>query len=324
MMGAVELDIAKGRRELGWEIGFVAVGGTAPVNPVAAIVLNNDADFVVTRMWVMQWGLAAGNIPLPSTILMNIRDGATSSVLFRQPGVPSSFCSVPYWAGAAPYNQNGSGAGAGRFSNNAKGLPAPYLIRRGSTVFFEFTNSAAYTFGGDLYVGLEGFRVYPQDADPIPKTIKGYALPYSWNGTLVVPSGLSAGIQFLGTITAPGPGPGKYVLKQAAISSTLYVAPQGAVNSVAPPDNVLAIQIRDTLAQGKFWARMSTPPALGQYMPAAMFTGGGTSAPWPQPRYMTGQDTINMDLFGDPAAFNNFAAAANTIEVQLNGVYLPG
>lgn len=317
MKGAVILPIAKGRRELGWETGFAAVAGTTSPNPVASIVLNNDADFVACKMTVMQYGAAAGNIPLPNTVVMNVRDGATGNVLNRQPGVPASFCSVP-WPGDRVGNSVPS---TGRWANYEKGLPSPFLIRRGSSVFFEFSNPAAYSFAGDLYVVLEGFRVYPGEKDPIPDQVSGYALPYSWAGTLVVPGGLPAGLQSLGTITMPGPGPGRFMLKYGAITSTAL--PTAQSNVLPPTDNVLALQVRDTLAQGKFWARMTTPPSnLGQYMPAAAFTGGGSGAPWAHPRYMDGVSTIFVDVFGDPSAFTG--GTPGTVEVQLNGVLVLG
>lgn len=319
MTGVAMLNLAPGRKELGWEVGFSAVAGTTSPNPVASIIVDNDADFVATRLWVFQFGSPAGNTPLPNTIKLNVRDGATGNVMCRIPVVPDGFCAVPY---PGQYTTSAKPQ-TGRWAGNFRGLPAPYLIRRGGTVFFEFSNPTGFTFLGDLYCVLEGFRLYTGEKDPVPAQVKGYVIPYSWGGTLTVPGALANGFQSLGSITMPGPGPGAFLLKYASLNTT---NPADAQNGILPPsERVLALQIRDTLAQGKFWARMTQPPSnIGQYVPASAFVGGGTGAPWPQPRYIDGQSTINVDVFGDPACFSANNNTPGVVEVQLNGMLALG
>ncbi len=319
MKGAVILDIAKGRRLLGYEVGFVAVAGTAPVSPTIAIVLNNDADFVAKRITLVQFGNAGCEVVLPRSVTAQVRDSATGMVFFRQSGSFASFGSVPAINGAA----NGAGYNP-RFVMNKEGLPAPYLMRRGSSAFIEISNPAAYSFTGDLYAILEGFYVYPsangEDNDPVPNQIKGYCLPFSWNGSLVVATAATAGVRKLGTIEMLGPGVGHFILKTGAISST--AGNPAAVNSgVLKADDVLALNIYDTREQSKRWQHLTTVPAAGQFMPASALTCGGISAPWAHPRYMGGTDKIFCDVYGDGTAWTG--NAPGTLELQLNGVWVP-
>jgi hypothetical protein len=319
MKGAVILDIAKGRRVLGYEVGFVAASGTAPANLTLAVVLNNDVDFVVTRMMLVQFGLAGCEVVLPKSVTANIRDSATGNVMFRQSGSFSSFGNVPAWP--VP-SANGAGMD-GRYVRNSEGLPAPYLMRRGSSAFVEINNPAAYTFTGDLYVMFEGFYVYPsadgKDNDPVPAQIKGYCLPFSWNGTLVVGASAVSVIANLGTIQMLGPGVGHFILKTASVSA--FKLPS-AVNSGQPgAGDVLGINIYDTRESSKRWQHVTAPPPSGSYMPASFLTVGGISAPWAHPRYMGGTDKVFVEVFGDTTAWP--ANTPGTVEVQLNGVWIP-
>jgi hypothetical protein len=320
--GIVMLDVVKGaRRELGWEVGYVAVNGTTLQNPVAAVVLDNDADFVVTRIWAGQFG-ADSPILFPDSILIQVRDSATGNTMLRQPGRVASFCSMPF-AGFNPLVTPGPINPSARFVSNALGLPSPYLLRRGSSAFIEFFNPDGYTWKGDIWVAFEGFRVYPGQEDQVPNEVKGYALPYSWNGT-ITPGVLAAGLKQLGTIEAAGPGPGRYILKVGAISCTGAIAPVipgGGAPVVPPADCVLFAQVRDTTHQGKFWVRATNQPALGTFVPAAFMTGGGAGAPWAHPRYIDGQSKIFIDIFGDSDSF--VGNDPGTIEVDLLGVNIP-
>lgn len=320
MKGAVILDVAKGRRLLGYEVGYVAVNGTSPTNPTLAVVLNNDADFVVTRMMLIQFGAAGCEVVLPRSITANIRDSATGNVMFRQAGNFGSFGNVPYFP--VP-SANGAGQD-GRFMMNREGLPAPYLMRRGSSAFIEIFNPVPYTFTGDLYVMFEGFYVYPsadgKDNDPIPSQIKGYCIPFSWNGTKVIPVNATPGLASLGTIEMLGPGVGHFILKTASISATAGLPK--AVNTGQPTaGDVLGVSIYDTREQSKRWQHLTNAPALGSYMPASFMTVGATSAPWAYPRYMGGTDKIFVDLYGDTTAWNG--NTPGTVEVQMNGVWIP-
>lgn len=320
MKGAVMLDIAKGSRLLGYEVGFVAVAGTAPTNPTLAVVLNNDADFVATRAMLVQFGAAGCEVVLPRSVTMNIRDSATGNVFFRQPGSGSGFLGVPYFPDASA---NGAGQD-GRAYMNDKGLPAPYLMRRGSSAFVEIFNPAGYIFTGDLYVMLEGFYVYPsvngQETDPVPSQIKGYSIPFSWNGSLVVAVNAVAGVKALGTVEMLGPGVGSFLLKTFSISGTTGLPSK--VNSGQPTaGDVLGVSVYDTRWNSKRWQHVTAPPALGSFVPASALTVGGVSAPFAHPRYVGGTDKIFVDVFGDTTAWPG--NTPGTVEVQLNGVWIP-
>lgn len=320
MKGAVLLDVSKGRRLLGYEVGYVAAAGLSSPNFTLAVVLNNDADFVVKRMMLVQFGAAGCEVVIPRSVTAQIRDSATGNVMFRQPGSFNSFGIVPYFP-----HPSANGAGQdGRAVMNREGLPAPYLMRRGSSAFIEIFNPAGYVFTGDLYVMFEGFYVYPsttgEDNDAVPTQIKGYCLPFSWNGTRVVPVNAVAGVNSLGTIEMLGPGVGHFILKTASISATTGLP--SAVNTGQPTaGDVLGVSVRDTRENSKTWQHVTSPPALGAYMPGSFLTVGGVSAPWAHPRYMGGTDKIFVDLFGDTTAWPG--NTPGTVEVELNGVFIP-
>jgi hypothetical protein len=193
-------------------------------------------------------------------------------------------------------------------------------MRRGSSAFFEFTNPSGYVFTGDLYVVLEGYRLYTGAKDPIPSAIKGQCEPFVWNGSLVVPNGLAAGLQNLGTVSMPGPDQNRYILKAGAIFATGTPAAVGGVTLY--PEDVLLMNAYDTYQQNKLWARVSTPPPYGQFMPAKCFVNGGPGAPWAWPRFIQGTDQLYFQLWGDPSAW--VGGNPGTIELQFTGVRIYG
>jgi hypothetical protein len=300
--------LAPGRRELGFECGYLSLAdANASASPVIGITVNNDADFVAVRPMLLQSGPAGAGIPVPPSVTLQIRDSATGHTFYRQPGSALGFLAQPY----AP----GSPQSSGRFVSNHLGWPAPHVLKRASSVFFEISNPTGYVFVGDLYLVYEGYRLYSNEKEPVPDTITGQVEPFDWNGTLVVPNGLSAGLQIIGTITMPGTDQDRYVLKAAAINATGVPSAVGGVTLF--PEDVLLMQVKDTYQQNKQWARVSTPPPYGQYMPAKAFVGGGPGAPWAWPRFVQGTDTIYIDLVTDPSAW--VGGNPGTIEFHLIG-----
>lgn len=306
-------NVANGRRELGWEVGYLPLAtANGSASPVIGITVNNDADFVAVRPYLIQAGVAGAGIPIPPSVTIQVRDSATGDTFFRQPGAALGFFAQPY--------SPGSPQSSGRFVTNQEGYPAPHIMKRGSSVFFEISNPTGYTFVGDLYVVYEGYRVYTAEADPVPSVIKGQVEPFCWNGTLAVPNGLPAGLQALGVIVMPGLDQNRYVLKKGAILATGAPSAVGGVQLF--PEDVLLMQVTDTYQQNKQWMRVSTPPAYGSFMPAKAFTQAGPAGGWAWPRFMQGTDQIYCYLYGDPSAW--VGGNPGTIEVQFNGVRIYG
>jgi len=311
--------ISEGRKELGWESGYLSLAdANSTASPILGITVNNDADFVGKRAYLFQCGPAGAGIPVPPSVTFQIRDSATGDTFLRTPGSPAAFLTQPY--------NPGSQLSTGRFLMADKGWPAPHILKKGSTAFFEINNPTGYVFVGDLYMVYEGYRLYAGESEPVPPTIKGQVEPFSWNGSLVVPGGLAAGQQILGVITMQGLDSNRYILKNASIVATGIpnpVVPAGATVPVQLfPEDVLLVQIQDTYQQNKFWGRVSSPPMAGQFFPAKALTVGGTGAPWAWPRFVQGSDTIFATIYGDPAAWAG--SAPGTIELQLNGVRIYG
>lgn len=312
--------VAVGRRELGWEVGYLAKAtANANASPTLGITVNNDADFVGVRAYLLQIGLNGAGVPIPPSVTLQIRDSATGNVLARQPAAPLGFLSRP--------DIPSSTFSPGKQIAIPLGWPAPHIIKKGGSVFFEVTNPGnAYTFVGDLVVVYEGYRLYAGEQDPVPAVVRGQVEPFTWNGTIAVPNGLSAGLQILGQVSMPGLDQNRYILKagyiqaQSGVPKTV-VGADGLTIQLSPED-VLQIQVSDTYQQNKLWGRVSTPPAYGQFFPAKCFTVGGTGTPWSWPRFVQGSDTIFVTLFGDPNAW----AAGNPgiIEVGFLGERIYG
>ncbi len=312
MRGIVQTEIAKGRRELGWEVAYSAQNGLTTKSFTAAVVLNNDADFVGKRLWLSQFRT---DQPLDPRVTVQVRDGATGQVLMRQAGVLGGLCASVLMDPDGP----ATGLNIARFAANQIGLPAPYVIRRGSTVFFEFANANGLTIAGDIYAALEGFRVYPGETDDVPAKIQGYALPFSWNGTLAPAADASGNQVKFGTITMPGLGPGHYVLKYAQVFTTKL--PSGASTITVLPDPFLGIQFYASKNQSKRLVHVNNPATTGDFMPLSFLTGGGTGFPWEYPMYLSGVDTIYADIYG--VGTDWATNTPGTIELQMNGVFIP-
>lgn len=316
--GIVKTKIAEGRYELGWEVGWLSAAAfNAAATPIVGIQINNDADFLITKIHAYDFGAAGAKFLFPASYTWQVKDSSTGNVFYRTPANIYHLAQVPYIPRTAV-----SGSPLGRFQMNDKGLPAPYLLRRASSAFLTFSKAAgAPTITGDCLVVFEGFRIYPGEKEPVPQSIEGYNSPYAWSGQLVVADGLPGGFQNLGTITMAGPGEGKYVLKDATLAGTS--APVAVGGYLPTVDAVLGFQIQDSRQQQKLWARMGTNPnPIGQYMPGFALTGGGGGTPWVWPRYVEGQDQISVVVFGDPASFTG--GNPGTIDISLNGVCIYG
>lgn len=325
MRGVVQVDIAKGRRELGWEIGYGDLDGATDLNPVTTFTVNNDADFVATRLWAGLWSNTAvtgQSGALPPQVKCQLRDARTGKTYFLQPARLDGIAAMSMGGlAAAAVVGVRPNAVLPPLVNTVYGLPAPIVIRKASSMFVEFTVPAGFTWPGDLYMGLEGFRVYPGQADPIPATIAGAASTYLWNGT-ITPGALGAGLQKIGTISMTGPGEGRYVLKGGSLTST--VAPSAQATYVPKFEDVALVNVRDSAQQAKQWVRVTNPiPVIpGQVMPASFLTAGGLGLPWAQPRYLDGKDTIFVDVWTDPSLFPG--GNVGEVECQFKGVYVPG
>lgn len=316
--GIVKTKVADGRYEIGWEVSqLTAADFNAIATPIIGIQINNDADFLIQRMHVYEFGAAGAQAILSPLYTMQVKDSSTGNVFYLQPGSPYHIAQVPYIP-----NTTTKGLPLGRFGMNGKGLPAPYLMRRASSAFITFTKaSGAPAVTGDVYVVFEGIRIYTGEREPVPATIEGYNTPYSWAGQLVVPGSLAAGVQNLGTITMAGPGLGKYVLKDCTLATS--AGPVNVNGYALPSDACLGFQVQDTRTQQKLWARNPSPlTGLAPFMPGFCLTGSGQGLPWLWPRYIEGQDQLAITIFGDPTAFTG--GTPGTIDLSFNGVCIYG
>ena len=317
MKGLVSLPIAKGRRELAYFVGFGSAAGAAPANIQTAVTISPDADFVVNRIWVQQFGGANTALLLPDGCTIQLQDGASSLNLNLQPSDGQAAYFTP------SDNPSAAGIQAWRSIRIPKQMACPYLLRAASSVFINIANPYGKTFSGDVMVILEGFRVYSGSPDPIPAKITGMAFPYYWNGSLILPAAPSAaGFQKVGSIVMSGPGgSGKYILKTAAANLVAAGGIAGGAG-VAFLDRI-GIQIRDSQYQSKNWVQWGgqVAPTVGEFMPLSILTCGFTSEAWVYPRFMGGTATITADIFFDSSSITgNYPLK---IGLEFEGVYIP-
>ncbi|MDE2040556.1 MAG: hypothetical protein KGO96_13775 [Elusimicrobia bacterium] len=309
MKGVIVTDIAKGRRELGYEIGYSAQSGLTSANFVVGVTVNKDADFYATRLFAGQFG---SDQPIDPRITCQIKPADNDVQWMRQAGDINALADMT----ALPPDHATTGLPWAKIARQ-RGLPAPFVIRRGTTVFFEFTNSGGLTIPGDVFAGFEGFRVYPGQDEPVPSQIKGLVFPYSWNGTLVVGADATNAYKQLGSVVMNGPGPGHYLIKSAYISTTV----KNSVNANnTDPGAWLGLNFYDSRTN-KLRVHVSTPPSIGQFMPASFLTGGGTSREFSHPVYVEGTDALTVDIYGNPTWWTG--NTPGTIEVDLLGVAVP-
>ncbi len=327
--GIVKTKIADGRYETAWEVGFLSAADfNAAPTPIVGISINNDADFLIQKIHCYDFGPQGANILFDARYTWNIKDSSTGNVFYRTPASPYHLAQVPYIT-----NLGGPQLPWGRIVMNEKGLPTPYIMRRASSAFVTFTKGAgAPAITGNCLVVFEGFRIYPGQKEPVPQVIEGYNTPFAWSGQLDASAITSGGFQKLGDIVMAGPGEGKYVLKDASLTSTSAILAvqnySGYIGNLQPTvDAVVGIQVQDTREGMKLWARMGTnPDPVGQYMPGYCFTGAGGGLPWVWPKFLEGTDQITVSIFGDPANFVSGSGAGHPgiIEVSLNGVCIYG
>jgi hypothetical protein len=315
--GIVKTKIAEGRYELGWEVGALSAAAfNAAGTPIIGIQVNNDADFLVQKVHVYEFGAAGSKFILDPAYSMQIKDSASGNVFYRQPGSPYHLAQMPYIPRTAIAGNN-----FGRFGMNDKGMPAPYLLRRACSAFIEFSKLAgAPAVVGDVYVVFEGFRIYPGEREPVPASIEGYNTPFAWSAQVAIPNGLAAGLQALGNVALPGPGLGKYILKDFTVAAS--GTPVAVGGYLPTPDCVLGFQVQDTRQQQKNWARNPNPLPAGVLMPGLCLSGSGMGLPWVWPRYLDGQDQILLTIFSDPAAWTG--GNPGTLDVSFNGVCIYG
>lgn len=314
MKGIVELPLAKGRIEIGYEAAYNAVKGTSQGDFIAAIVLDKDADFVVKRMWMAGF---RGPLAFPSGTNILLRDGTSTKALQLAPepvNTISGLFAVPGVAGSTPSSL--------RLLAAVQGLPSPYLMRAGTTAFIEVVNagiSAGNPWPADIFFVFEGFRVFPGQADPVPAKITGLAFPFYWNGLLQIPALPAGGLGTQGNIVMTGPGQGKFFLKNCVVEVEAAAAPPAGLDF----QDMIGVQVQDSQLSQKLWIRQNTPPNVGPFMPLSVLTVGKSGYPWTFPRYMEGNSQITATIIFDPSVGWTAAMFPLTIKLGFGSALVP-
>lgn len=281
--GIIKLPVEMGRKELVWLVGRALVQGSNVVNPIVQIRNNKDADYVVKRLWLVYGPPAAapGGTPgpefpgytwaLPADASVTLREGTTSRELSLAGGLAQSMV---------------ANFGAVRAPNVMLGLPAPYLMRANSVLTAEVAcpSRAGTAWDKDLYLVAEGYKLYPNESEPIPASIQAYALPYRLNGTinLVEPNPANVGSLSEQILTITNNGEGKFIAKGMSVMFQMPGSVEGTMNYLSG----VGINIDDSTSGSKPWVQDATPNAGIVRCPLPAIIGNYAELPWCAPRLL--------------------------------------
>lgn len=315
--GIIQLPLESGKKELNWYVGKASVAATTETNPVVAMRINRDADFVARRLWLVQYpntvligSPAAANYQLPLGTSVILRDGGTQRGLSLVGGFNRAMLND-----CAPE----------RALLADRGLPSPFLIRNNNNLFAEISNPAAAVtpWVGDLYLVAEGYKVYPGVAEDIPRTIEAYSIPFNLNTNFVAadPAAAAANItQQVATITNNGEG--KFLAKGLVIQAI----DNAGVDRTTDISAALAFNFADSTSGTKSWVQNQNPTADIVGCPFNIMTINGSNLPFNTPRLLDENAVIKMQFVFSSLATAYLSAAATwpvTFSVSLYGSLLP-
>lgn len=294
--GIIRLPVEQGLQQLNWYVGRAEVDQNNDTNPVVQVRVNNDADFVAKRLWLFQWPntVSAGTLPADTSVLF--RDGGTNRGLALAAGFSRAIA---------------NDLSTVRATTAYLGLPSPFLIRRKNNLFVELTrpSAASTVWAGDIFCVLEGFKIYPGQAEMVAKTISQYAIPYSLDSNIEVvqPTAAAANAQNQRT-TITNNGEGQFLAK--AFSFQAIDAGQNDVTDALRP--LLGFQFTDTTSGNREWINQQAASTKATLCPAGVIDMAGTLLPFNTPRYIDSNGSIRVDLLFDnsTASFVAIAAAA--------------
>jgi hypothetical protein len=283
--GIIKLPLQDGRKELSWYVGRVAVKGTNEVNPVVPLKVERDADFVTKRWWMVQYPSAPGvaqdfGLSLPPQTTITLRDGGTKRGLSLVAGNARTI--MP-------------DASSRKAEAAWQGLACPLLIRANNNLFVEVANPAAAgtPWTGDLFIVLEGFKVYPYLPAEFPGTVETYAVPFDLNANADIANPNSAAQYITGqVIKATNNGEGKMLVKGMRL--TIIDAAGLDKTDVLMP--ALAFMVSDSTSGGKKWVVDTNPSVLNPACPASMMLYSGTFLSFNTPRYIDQNGVIETQL----------------------------
>jgi len=317
MRGIIEIPMEAGRKETCWYVGQAVVNGQNAVSTSIPLTISKDADFVAKRAWLVMWPSFTGGVytqdpflALPAQSSVVLRDGATKRALSQVSGFSAAMF---------------SDVNPKRAAAQMLGLPSPFLVRANNTLLAEISNpgAAAVAWAGDLFLVLEGFKVYPYLPEEIPAKIQSYAIPYGLNGNASLGSPVVASNILGSRITITNGGEGKFICKGMRIQ----IIDAGGVDRTAALLPCLGFNLKDSTSGGKDWVTNNVQGVVAQ-VPSQIFTMHGSDLYFNNPRYLDPNSVIQIQpVWSDiPAAVAFVAAAATfplTVTVNLVGALLP-
>lgn len=300
MRGIVQLPLESGMQELGWYVGKAPVAGTSLVSTVTAIQTDRDADFVAKRLWLVQW-------PTFGPIDISLKLPAQSSVKFSDGGTKRALSLVPGGARSLALDCD-----VNRATGAWLGLPNPFLIRANNNLFAEIINpgAAGTPWVGDVYMVIEGYKIYPSTPDPIPRTVQTYALPFSLDGNAIVQDPSLAGANVQGQVaTITNNGEGDVLAK----GFQLQIIDGAGLDKTADILPMLGLNIKDSTSGYKNWIRNPNAAGTLPLIPASILTMHQAFLPFNTPRFIDKNANIEVQiLFPTIAAAIAALSAAGT------------
>lgn len=317
MRGIIEIPMEAGRKETCWYVGQAVVNGQNAVSTTVPLTISKDADFVAKRAWLVMWPSFTGGaytqdpfLALPGQSSVVLRDGATKRALSQVSGFSAAMF---------------SDVNPKRAAAQMLGLPSPFLLRANNTLLAEISNpgAGALAWPGDLFLVLEGFKVYPYLPEEIPAKIQSYAIPYGLNGNASLGSPVVASNILGSRITITNGGEGKFIAKGMRIQ--IIDATGADKTDVLLP--CLGFNLKDSTSGNKDWVTNNVQGVVAQ-VPSQIFTMHGSDLYFNNPRYLDPNAVVQIQpVWSDiPAAVAFVAGAATfplTVTVNLVGALLP-
>jgi hypothetical protein len=330
MKGIIETPLDRGLKQLNWVVGAAFVRNTGNTNPIVPFRVDKDADFLLKRLWMVQYPNVTGNANASE---LNLNTGALSNVLGAQLLLRDGGSKRALGLTGVIADLVALDTAAAKGPAAWLGLPAPLLIPANSNLYAEITNplagaAPANYWSGDLYLVGEGFKIYKGQPDPIPSTLRDYALPFSLSGQVVLANPATAAVNVQGQyLTLTNNGEGRFLAKRLSLK---FIASNGA-DVTDTLMNALGLQINDSTSGGKNWISNPTLGASGgsAQCPARILTMHRSYLPWCTPRYLDENGSIQMQfVFANTAtdiAYLNAGGAPwpVTAHVNIDGALIP-
>jgi hypothetical protein len=290
MRGQIVLPVATGKKELCWYVGRADVNGLNLTSFTTQVQTNKDADFVCRRMWLTQFprttvGADQAGLRLPPQTSVRLKDGVSGRPLSLLAGFNRAMIidADPALAQLA-----------------FLGLGSPFLMRGNTNLFAEIVNpgAAVTAWQGDVYLIMEGYKVFPNQPEDIPRTIEAYSLPYVLSRTTVIAQPIAASGDTLAgqSVMITNDGDGQFLAKGLCFQAI----DAAGLDVTAALMQAIGLQITDSTSGTRPWIQDATPDVGPISCPLPVLSINRGFLPFNTPRLLDENAVVKMQFVFPP------------------------